>query len=66
MPPGNMIEGWDPPFPVPDGYLLYRIAAAIAQVSNASVNDQLGGGGRIELDSHANMCLLKKTLLLTD
>ena len=34
-----MIEGWDPP--VPNEYLLYRIAAAIAQVGNASVNNQL-------------------------
>ena len=53
-----MIEGWDPP--TPDEYLSYRIAAAIAQVSNASVNNQLGGGGCTELDSHANMCVLKK------
>ena len=53
-----MIEGWDPS--TPDGYLSYRIAAAIAQVGNASVNDQLGGGGRTELDSYANMCVLVK------
>ena len=51
-----MIEGWDPP--VPNGYLLYRIAATIAKVGNASVNDQLGSEGRTELDSHAYMCVL--------
>ena len=56
-----MIEGWDPP--TPDGYLSYRIATAIEQVSNASVNNQLGGGDRIELDSHANMCVLGKHCL---
>ena len=55
-----MIEGWNPPIPDPDGYLLYRIAAAIAQVGNTSVNNQLGGEGHTELDSHANMCVLKK------
>ena len=36
--PGDMIEGWDPP--TSDGYLSYRIAAAITQVGNASVNNQ--------------------------
>ena len=53
-----MIEGWDPP--APDEYLSYRIAAAITQVGNASVNNQLGGEGCTELDSHANMCVLGK------
>ena len=56
--PDDMIESWDPP--APDEYLSYRIAATIAQVGNASVNDQLGGGGHTELDSHANMCVLGK------
>ena len=51
--PEDVIEGWDPP--VPNGYLLYRIAAAIAKAGNASVNDQLRSEGCIELDSHANM-----------
>ena len=51
-----MIEGWDPP--TSDGYLSYRIAAAIAQVGNASVNDQFEGGVCTELDSHVNMCVL--------
>ena len=60
-----MIEGWDPP--ISNEYLLYRIAAAIAQVSNASVNDQLGSEGRTELDSHVNMCVFgKHCYLLTE
>ena len=56
--PDDMIEGWDPP--VPNGYLSYKIAAAIAQVGNASVNDQLESEGCTELDSHVNMCVLGK------
>ena len=60
--PDDMIEGWD--VPAPDEYLFYRIAAAIVQVGNASVNDQLRGGGRTELDSHDNMCVLGKHCLL--
>lgn len=57
-----MIEGWDPP--IISHYLSYRIAAAVAQIGNASVNDQFGGGFRTELDSHANMCVLGKHCLL--
>ena len=57
-----MIEGWDPP--TSDGYLSYRIATAIAQVGNASVNDQFEGGVRTELDSRDNMCVLGKHCLL--
>ena len=57
-----MVEGWDPP--TSDGYLSYRIAAAIAQVGNASVNNQFEGGVHTELDSHANMCVLGKYCLL--
>ena len=53
-----MIEGWDPP--TTNLYLSYRIAAAIAQIGNASVHDQFGGGFHTELDSHANMCVLGK------
>ena len=53
-----MIEGWDPP--CPNEYVRFRIAAAIAQIGNASVNSYLLGNGRTELDSHANMCLLGK------
>ena len=57
-----MIEGWDPP--ITSHYLSYRIAAAIVQIGNASVNDQFDGGVRTELDSHANMCVLGKHCLL--
>ena len=57
-----MIVGWDPP--IISHYLSYRIAAAVAQIGNASVDDQFGGGVRTELDSHANMCVLGKHCLL--
>ena len=53
-----MIEGWDPP--IISHYLSYRIAAAVAQIGNASVDDYFGGGFHTELDSHANMCVLGK------
>ena len=60
-----MIEGWDPP--APNEYVKFRIAAAIAQIGNASVNSYLLGNGRTELDSHANMCVLgKHCYLLTE
>ena len=60
-----MIEGWDPP--CPNEYVRFRIAAAIAQIGNASVNSYLLGNGRTELDSHANMCVLgKHCYLLTE
>ena len=60
-----MIEGWDPP--TTNLYLSYRIAAVIAQIGNASVNDQFDGEFCTELDSHANMCVLgKHCLLLTE
>ena len=53
-----MIEGWDPP--CPNDYVKFRIAAATAQIGNASVNSYSLGNGRTELDSHANMCVLGK------
>ena len=60
-----MIEGWDPT--APNEYLKFRIAAAIVQIGNASVNSYLLGNGRTELDSHANMCVLgKHCYLLTE
>ena len=60
-----MIEDWDPP--APNEYVKFRIAAAIAQISNASVNSYLLGNGRTELDSHANMCVMgKHCYLLTE
>ena len=57
-----MIDGWDPP--IISHYLSYRIDAAVAQIGNASVDDQFGGGVCTELDSHANMCVLGKHCLL--
>ena len=60
-----MIEGWDPP--APTEYVKFRIAAAIAQIGNASVNSYLLGNSCTELDSHANMCVLgKHCYLLTE
>ena len=59
-----MIEGWDPPVPVPDAYLIARIAAATALVGEALVIGASNGGGRTELDSHANMCVLGKHCFL--
>ena len=53
-----MIDGWDSP--IISHYLSYRIAAAVAQIGNASVDDQFGGGFCTKLDSHANMCVLGK------
>ena len=53
-----MIDGWDSP--IISHYLSYRIAAVVARIGNASVNDQFGGGVHTELDSHANMCVLGK------
>ena len=50
-----MIEGWD--LLVLNAYLSYRIAAAIEQVGNTSVNDHLGSEGCTELDSRANVCV---------
>ena len=41
-----MIDGWDPP--VPNDYLMLRIAVAIAQVGDAPVNGNLGGEGCTE------------------
>ena len=59
-----MIEGWDPPVPVPNVYLMARIAAATALIGNASVDGTSDGEGRTELDSHANMCVLGKHCFL--
>ena len=57
-----MIEGWDPP--VPNVHLMFRIAAGIAQIGDASVNSTLEGEGCTELDSHVNMCVLGKNCYL--
>ena len=54
-----MIEGWDPRVPN-----AYRIAVTNVQVGNALVNGYLEGEGRIELDSHANICVLGNNFYL--
>ena len=59
-----MIDGWDPPVPIPNVYLTARIAAATALIGNASVDGTSDGEGRTELDSHANMCVLGKHCVL--
>ena len=56
--PEEMIDGWY--LPVPNDYLMLRIAVAIAQTGDASVNDILEGEDCTELDSHTNMCVLEK------
>ena len=51
-----MIEGYDPL--EPNEHLLMKIAAMIGNASLTNIADE--GGGRTELDSHANMCVLGK------
>ena len=51
-----MIDSYDPP--EPNEHLLMKIAAVIGNVSPTNIADE--GGGRTELDSHANMCILGK------
>ena len=54
--PGKMIDGYNPP--VPNGHLVMKIAAVIGDASLTNNVDE--NGGRTELDSHANMCVLGK------
>ena len=51
-----MIDGYDPL--VPNGHLVMKIAAVIGDVS--LTNDVDEDGGRTELSSHANTCVLGK------
>ena len=53
--PEKIIDGWDPP--VLNDHLMFRIAAAIAQIGDISVNGTLEGEGCTKLDSHTNMCV---------
>ena len=50
-----MIEGYDPP--ILNEYLLMKIAVMIGDASLTSADES---GGHTELDSHANMCVLRK------
>ena len=59
-----MVEGWNPPIPVPNVYLKLRIAVVIAHIGDALVNSTTQGTGRTWLDSHANMCVLGKCCYL--
>ena len=50
-----MIDGYDPP--KPNEHLLTKIAVMIGNDSMTTTDES---GGRTELDSHANMCVLGK------
>ena len=50
-----MIDGYDPP--KPNKHILMKIAVVIGNASMTSADES---GGRTELDSHANMCVLGK------
>ena len=50
-----MIDGYDPP--KPNEHILTKIAVVIGNTSTTSADES---GSRIELDSHANMCVLGK------
>ena len=58
--PDKMIEGWDPPIPVPNVHLIGRISAALALVGDTLVNGISQCEGHTELYSPANMCVLEK------
>ena len=51
-----MIDGYD--HPVQNDHLFMKIAAVIANASLMNIADE--SKGCIELDSHANMCVLGK------
>ena len=50
-----MIDGYDPP--ASNNYLCMKLSALIGDASIINVDEN---GGRIELDSYANMCVLGK------
>ena len=62
--PDKMIDGRDPPIPVPNIHLNLRIAVVIVQIGDASVNGTIPGAGCTELDSHTNMFMLGKCCYL--
>ena len=59
-----MIEGWDPPIPMPNVHLKLRISATLALICDALVKGISQGEGTTELDSHANMCVIGKNCYL--
>ena len=61
----DLIEEWDPPsrMPAPNDHLRFRINVSVSQAvltSDVMVSGANVSKGRTELDSHTNMCVLKK------
>ena len=53
-----MIDGYD--LPEPNNHILMKMATVIGNASLTNIADE--GGGHTELDSHANMCVLGKSV----